>query len=136
MDPHPSHIVDQNGKCQRCGDGGDSLRWSCVGYNHKLVHNAETIRNEEKQEPLNEEEHYPHGSVPDLLAEFAAIYEKRNEQYGDSYKSFGNLAVAAFPDGLTVKTKEDWTRLGLIIMQLAKIQRYCLKFHDDPPRDS
>lgn len=63
-------------------------------------------------------------TVPDILREGAAIYEQRNKLYGDSYKRFGNMMSALYPQGVLVKEVDDWNRLGLMMMAVSKISRF------------
>lgn len=75
---------------------------------------------------------------PVLLREAAALFEERNGQYGDSYKRYGNLLVALFPaNGVpATKTPEDAIRLNMVMMCLAKLQRYAHNFSAGGHRDS
>lgn len=63
-------------------------------------------------------------SVPEILRECAATYEQRNKLYGDNYKKFGHAMHSIFPNGLTLKTPEDFNRLGIFIQCLSKLTRY------------
>jgi hypothetical protein len=71
-----------------------------------------------------------------ILANAAKIYKSRNEEYGDAYKKFGNLVIALFPDGVVLKTKEDFDRWGVLTILLSKIQRYCANFNKGGHPDS
>lgn len=62
--------------------------------------------------------------VPTMLRGAAALYEERNKLYGDNYKRFGTAMAAMFPDGLIIKTAEDWNRLGIYVQVAAKFTRY------------
>jgi len=67
-------------------------------------------------------------TVPELLRDAASIHEQRNEIYGANYKKFGNIMTALFPNGLKVKTKQDFDRLGVLIPIVSKIGRYAQNF--------
>jgi hypothetical protein len=63
-------------------------------------------------------------SVPEILRECAATYEQRNKIYGDNYKKFGHAMASIFPNGLDLRTAEDFNRLGIFIQCLSKLTRY------------
>lgn len=62
--------------------------------------------------------------VPEILRECADTYEQRNKLYGDNYKKFGHVMLSLFPDGLALRTADDFNRLGLFIQCLSKLTRY------------
>lgn len=69
--------------------------------------------------------------APDkMLEEAAMLFKSRNKEYGDSYKSFGQIVAALFPNGVTLKTAEDFSRWGVLNMILSKIHRYSYNFKD------
>jgi hypothetical protein len=74
-------------------------------------------------------------TVPEMLREAAATYEERNKLYGDNYKTFGQSMKGMFPDGLTLRTIDDWNRLGIFVQVVSKATRYANLFeqggHDD-----
>lgn len=80
-------------------------------------------------------------TVPELLVEAAETFKQRNTVYGASYQRYGALLKAAFPaDGVPALTNEvDMLRLNLLMMCLAKLQRYAHNFkrggHQDSVRD-
>lgn len=78
----------------------------------------------------------PAASVPELLESAAATYRQRNAQYGDNYKHFGPAAAALFPQGLTLRTADDWNRLGLFVHAFAKFSRYAANFSRGGHQDS
>lgn len=59
-----------------------------------------------------------------ILRDGADVYEQRNKLYGDSYKTFGPMMMALFPNGLTVKDAAAWNRLGVFVMMASKMLRY------------
>ena len=74
-------------------------------------------------------------NVPEMLEQSAATYRERNEIYGDNYKNFGKWTSQLFPNGLTVKTVDDWNRLGVLVQKMSKLSRYAETYesggHDD-----
>lgn len=64
-------------------------------------------------------------TVPEILRKGADTYEERNQMYGDSYKVYGAVMKAMFPDGLPdFATVADFNRLGVFSMIVSKIMRY------------
>ncbi len=76
----------------------------------------------------------------DILREAATIYEQRNKVYGDNYLRVGKVMEAHFPDGLFVRTADDWNRLHLFLSGVVKDTRYVTNWniggHADSSRDS
>ena len=75
-------------------------------------------------------------TVPDRLEALAALFEERNKDYKNNYKEFGHWASQLFPDGLTVKTPHDWSKLGMLIQVMSKLSRFTQTFHENRPSDS
>jgi len=70
----------------------------------------------------------PSNVVPDLLRDAAKIYEERNKMYGSNYKRFGPIMQMLFPDGLRLKSADDFNRFGIFVQVVAKITRYAENF--------
>jgi hypothetical protein len=74
-----------------------------------------------------------------LLNDMADLFKQRNALYGSSYKTFGSIMVGLFPDGLNLKTAEDFSRFGMLNMMVSKMDRYTSNFskggHPDSLRD-
>jgi hypothetical protein len=75
-------------------------------------------------------------SVPEMLETAAETYRDRNAVYGDDYKKIGAMYVALFPNGLTVKTADDWQRLALLMAAVGKMRRYTNNFESGGHADS
>lgn len=81
--------------------------------------------------------------VPEALRKAAEIYEERNKLYGDNYKTFGNVWLALFPDGISTTSAQNplsaCNRLGIMVQIVAKMTRYANNFnnggHDDSLQD-
>jgi hypothetical protein len=72
--------------------------------------------------------------VPEFLHNAAAIYEERNKLYGDNYKRpFMNLL---FPNGITLQSKNDFTRFGVFSQIVSKVTRYAEQFNKGGHPDS
>lgn len=67
-------------------------------------------------------------SVPDLLHVMALTYEERSKVYGDNYKLFGAVLLGLFPDGITLKTSEDFIKFGVLQNCITKMGRYAGHF--------
>ncbi|MCK5025182.1 MAG: hypothetical protein KAS15_01225, partial [Nanoarchaeota archaeon] len=76
------------------------------------------------------------GSPADLLHKAAELFEERDRAYGSSYKQFGKVVLAFFPDGITLKTEDDFTRWGVLNMIFSKMNRYCNNFSEGGHPDS
>ena len=79
-------------------------------------------------------------TVPEMLRDAAGIYEQRNKIYGDNYKRFGKVMALLFPDGVTLKTEDDFNRFGIFVQLVSKETRYAENFlrggHDDSLDDT
>jgi len=77
-----------------------------------------------------------HKTPADFLKEAAMVFENKNKEYGDSYKSFGKIMMAYFPNGVELKTEKDFTRFAMINIMIAKTDRYCKNFINGGHKDS
>ena len=68
-----------------------------------------------------------------LLAE---LYDKKNNEYGDSYKRMGHIMKAFFPDGVRLISHEDFARYNLFEAVIGKMNRYASNFHKEGHADS
>jgi len=75
-------------------------------------------------------------SVPARLAALGAIYAARNRVYGDDYRYHGEVMVALFPNGVTLKTVDDFNRYALLKHAVSKIGRYAPNFQKGGHVDS
>jgi len=72
----------------------------------------------------------------EVLDNLSALYRERNAVYGDSYKNYGALGTALFPNGIELKTAEDFARWGVLALIMSKLQRYCVNFDNGGHLDS
>lgn len=63
-------------------------------------------------------------TVPERLAELGEIYKERNKTYGDNFLYFGKMMLGMFPNGLELKTEEDFNRFGIFMQICTKVSRY------------
>lgn len=75
-------------------------------------------------------------NVPERLRAAARLFEERNKVYGSNYKTFGQVMAAMYPDGLTVKSAEEWTRIILQVHRITKETRYASNFRRGGHADS
>jgi hypothetical protein len=61
--------------------------------------------------------------VPAILRKQIATFIERNRTYGDNWKALGALAIL-FPNGVTLKTPEDFIRWHLFEWAFGKITRF------------
>lgn len=79
----------------------------------------------------------PQNTTPaGILSESADLFRQRNKEYGSSYKEFGSVMVAFFPDGLTLKTENDFARFAIFNMVAGKLDRYARNFSKGGHSDS
>lgn len=75
-------------------------------------------------------------SVPELLRACATTYEERNKLYGDNYKKFGRVMEAMFPNGLHLRTIQDFNRYGIFVQCASKLMRYAENLDKGGHQDS
>ena len=79
-------------------------------------------------------------SVPQALRDLGELYEERNKMYKNNYLNFGKQLVALFPDGLTLRTEEEFNRFALFMQLVHKLSRYAHSLlnggHDDSLDDT
>jgi hypothetical protein len=64
-------------------------------------------------------------TAAEFLIDAAATFKEKNGTYGDNYLNVGKAMVAFFPNGIEVKTADDWNRLHIFLLQIVKLTRYC-----------
>lgn len=60
----------------------------------------------------------------DNLRKMAETFDQRSKVYGKNYLVFGKVCAELWPEGLILKTKEDWARMGVLTQVIAKLTRY------------
>jgi len=70
------------------------------------------------------------------LEDAAGVSKAKDKEYGESYLSFGPFAAALFPNGLELKTAEDWGRFAILFEVIQKVHRYSLNFQKGGHADS
>lgn len=75
-------------------------------------------------------------SADKILEQAAETYKERNAIYGDNFLNFGPAMVGLFPEGITLKTSEDFIRFHLLMLDMVKTTRYCNNFDKGGHQDS
>jgi hypothetical protein len=76
-------------------------------------------------------------SPSERLHALADLYHQRNMIYGDKYlTSSGKFLSALFPDGLKLKTEEEWGRFYLFLHIVSKLDRYATNLKSGGHEDS
>lgn len=68
-----------------------------------------------------------------LLIKAAELFKERNAVYGDNFRMVGAVMAALFPNGLTVKTVDDWNRLHIFLLGVVKDTRYVINWKTGHP---
>jgi len=79
-------------------------------------------------------------TVSKRLQELAKIHADRQKVYGDNYNHIGTVMMGMFPNGLELKSAEDFNRLHLFYHLVGKLSRYARQMpgggHDDSLDDT
>lgn len=74
--------------------------------------------------------------VAQELEKKAQLFEERNALYGNNYVRFGDFMKALFPNGVVLKTEQDFNRFGIFVQIVSKITRYAERFANGGHGDS
>lgn len=75
-------------------------------------------------------------TVPDILKSMASTFEERNKLYGAAYKRHGDVMAGLFPEGVTLRTEEEFNRYGVLVMIVSKLNRYASNLTRGGHKDS
>jgi hypothetical protein len=75
-------------------------------------------------------------TAAEFLREGAKTFEERNAIYGNNYLNVGNAMVGFFPNGVTLKTVDDWNRMHILLLAIVKKTRYCNQWNSGGHSDS
>lgn len=75
-------------------------------------------------------------TVPDILKSMASTFEERNKLYGSAYKRHGDVMAGLFPEGVTLRTEEEFNRYGVLVMIVSKLNRYASNLTRGGHKDS
>jgi hypothetical protein len=62
--------------------------------------------------------------VPEALRAAAKTFEERNRVYGNNYLNVGNVMKGLFPDGMVLKTADDFASWHLLELAVVKLTRF------------
>jgi hypothetical protein len=71
-----------------------------------------------------------------VLDDAARTYRERHPIYGRNWHKVGGALAAMFPEGITLRTPEDFTRFYLFVLQIMKQTRYAHNFASGGHSDS
>lgn len=75
-------------------------------------------------------------TAADMLEAMAVTFRERNAVYGNNFERLGHALHSMFPQGLTIATPDDWTRLYFFMLQQVKLSRYATNFTNGGHPDS
>lgn len=75
-------------------------------------------------------------SADQILLDAAGTYAKKNAVYGDNFRNFPATMMGFFPDGITLRTYEDWMRMQFFLLLSVKMSRYANNFNYGGHADS
>lgn len=90
---------------------------------------SKSKKSQRKQRPNKTIEQLVHSG----LKQKADLFDQRGKVYGRNYLNFGHAMKGIFPDGITLKTADDFIRFGLFVQMIAKATRYGNQFKDGHP---
>jgi hypothetical protein len=71
-----------------------------------------------------------------VLEEMAETFRKKNTQYGDNWEKVGHMFVTLFPDGMMLRTYEDFVKFHFISWIIGKLSRWSYDESDDSLHDA
>lgn len=76
--------------------------------------------------------------VPEMLAEMAATFKERSATYHSNYLIVGEMLAALYPDGITLKTPDDFIRFHFVDWTIGKLSRWANTgmAHEDSIKDA
>jgi len=63
-------------------------------------------------------------TAEEVLLDAAKTYRERHVYYGNNSPKVGGALAAMFPEGLTLRTPQDFTRFYLFVLAIMKASRY------------
>jgi hypothetical protein len=77
-------------------------------------------------------------SVSDILTQGAKTFEERNKVYGNNYLRVGGVMAALFPNGVMLRTPEEFVRWHNFELLVVKLSRFAVSglTHQDSMHDS
>ncbi len=72
----------------------------------------------------------------DILLEMGETFKERNKMYKDNFLNVGTALGEVFPDGVTLKSGEDFTRFQFVLQIIGKLTRYVANWDQGGHQDS
>src|SRR5690349_14282312 len=69
-------------------------------------------------------------TADEFLTEAANTFKEKNKIYGNNYLNVGGAMAALFPDGVLLKTADDFNRFHIFMLGVVKQSRYCNNWHN------
>lgn len=66
--------------------------------------------------------------VVDRIHGHAALFDNRNQVYGDNFIHFGKVMKGMFPEGVQLMTEADFCRFCVFVQVISKGTRYAQNF--------
>lgn len=63
-------------------------------------------------------------TADEFLSGGAEIFKQRNSVYGNNYLNVGKCFVGLFPEGVQLKTADDFNRFHIFMLAVVKLTRY------------
>lgn len=63
-------------------------------------------------------------TAADILAKMGDTYRQRNEVYGDNYLVVGKVMEILFPEGVLLKTADQFNKWHLFELMIVKLTRF------------
>lgn len=75
--------------------------------------------------------------TPDqLLMEMAETFREKGKVYGHTYHETGQALAAIFPNGIKLKSADDFNRFLTLGLMMLKMNRYAVNFEKGGHQDS
>jgi hypothetical protein len=75
-------------------------------------------------------------SFKQICYEALDLHYDNSKKYENAYKEHGNIMKAIFPNGIELKTADDFCRYSLFDIIISKLHRYSKNFLDGGHQDS
>lgn len=75
-------------------------------------------------------------SPAETLRTLGDLQEDKDAEYGADWRKFGPRMAAFFPDGVTLRTPQDFGRFAILMHIVGKVGRYTANFAEGGHPDS
>jgi hypothetical protein len=74
--------------------------------------------------------------VDDILMNAANTFSARKTVYGHNYLRVGAALAGMFPDGIVLRSEDDFNRFHILMLTFVKLSRYCVNWETGGHQDS